>query len=98
MIFKTVHVRFGDGDVMEQCRLDENGNPLLFLCHTKYPKKPGKRLTEFPPDVDIDDPDVVLSFKSIKDLDRFISYLRELRKAAVEEQKNDNSTNEGSGS
>jgi hypothetical protein len=97
MLFKTTYIRFGDGDIPHQCVVDADGKPVVFMYHTNYPQKPGKRVSEFPPDVDVDDPDVVLSFKTIRDLDRFIGYLKQLRKAAVEEQKNDSSTDESSG-
>ena len=90
MIFKkegVTHIRFGDGDIIHQPYLDDDNNPILCLHHTKYGKKPGRRIVELPEDVDLDKPDVVLSFKSIRDIDRFISYLKQLRKGAVEEQK-----------
>ena len=101
MIFKSTdvtHIRFGDGDIIHQPYLDDDNNPILCLHHTKYGKKPGSRIVEFPEDVDLDKPDVIMSFKSIRDIDRFISYLKQLRKGAVEEQKHDNSTDESSGS
>lgn len=85
---KVTHIRLGDGDIVEQGYADEDNNPMLFLYQTAHPQKPGKRIVEPPEDVDMDEPDVVISFKSIRDIDRFITYLKEVRKFAVEEQKN----------
>lgn len=96
MLSNTTYVIFGDGDVVQQGGLSVEGHPVILIKHSYHTNEPGP-LKKLPEDFDFDRPDVLLGFKDIPALDRFIDYLKQLKKYA-EEQKNDNSTDESSGS
>lgn len=80
MIRNTTVLEFGDGDIIQHGGIDEEtGKPIVLMKYTDKPLKPGARVEDLPEGF-FERPDIVLSFKDIQALDRFIDYLKGLKK------------------
>lgn len=86
MLSNTTYVIFGDGDVVQQGGLNKEGRPVVLIKHSYHISKPGP-LEKLPEDFDFDRPDVILGFKDIPALDRFIDFLKQLKLHAEEQKK-----------
>lgn len=92
MIDNTVLIKLGEGDVIQHAGLDAANHPILLMKHSPIKKSPGDEV-DLPGDF-FERPDVVIAFKDIPAIDRFIEYLKGLKKRAmnahvVEEKKNE---------
>lgn len=82
---QTTCITIGDGTTFRQMGLNTEGEGIIRMYDNKQYSKPGTVYNHFPEGINPDFPDVVMLFRTTKDIDLHIKLLKDLKKAMKEE-------------
>lgn len=90
---KTTCITVGDGTTSTQTGINAEGEGIMRMYDNPEYVKPGTLMDHFPEGINPDFPDVVMLFRTTKDIDLHIKLLKDLKKAMKEEAAAKKETN-----